>query len=188
MKGHEAIESIARAMRGNEIIVSANGMISRELFAVRDAPNNFYMLGSMGLVSSISLGVALALPHKKVVALDGDGNLLMNMGSLATVGRMAPKNFIHVVLDNECYASTGGQPTASRTVGLEKVAASCGFRLWRRIEDKGQLEATMKELLDVDGPAFVLVKVEPGWKQVPRVAHSPETIKSRFTRFISIPR
>ena len=186
MNGYKAVERIVRAMRGDELIVSANGMISRELFAVKDTPNNFYMLGSMGLASSISLGIALAVPHRKVVVLDGDGNLLMNMGSLATVVRMYPENLIHIVLDNECYASTGGQPSASTVVGLERVAASCGFKLCRKIEDEEHLEATIRELLAADGPAFVLVKVEQSWKQVPRVAHSPESIMARFKRFVEL--
>jgi sulfopyruvate decarboxylase subunit beta len=185
MKGYEAIESIARALQGDELVVSANGMISRELFAVRDSPANFYMLGSMGLVSSISLGLALALPKRTVIALDGDGNLLMNMGSLATIGHLLPRNLVHIVLDNECYASTGMQPTASKTVALELVAASCGYKKCRKVEDQRELGETVKEMLDADGPTFLLVKIEPEWKQVERVAHSPETIKIRFSHFIN---
>jgi len=180
MKGYDAIVRIMRALKGDELVVSANGMISRELFAVRDSPNNFYMLGSMGLASSIGLGLALALPDRKIVVLDGDGNLLMNMGSLATTGDLSPTNLVHVVLDNESYVSTGGQPTACRTVELEKVARSCGFKLSKKIKDAELLEANMGELLRTDGPAFVLVKVESFWKQAPRVSHKPEVIKRRF--------
>jgi sulfopyruvate decarboxylase subunit beta len=180
MKGHEAIEKIVRALKGDELVISANGMISRELFAVKDSANNFYMLGSMGLASSIGLGLALTVPNRKIVVLDGDGNLLMNMGSLATIANLSPRNFVQIVLDNESYVSTGGQPTASGTVELEKVARSCGFKLCRRIEDANGLETLIEELLRADGPTLVLVKIESFWKQVPRVARRPEDIRSRF--------
>jgi len=186
MKAYEAISVVVSALEGDELVISANGMISRGLHSIMDRPENFYMLGSMGLASSIGIGLALSLPKRKIVILDGDGNLLMNMGSLATVVRMYPENLIHIVLDNECYASTGGQPSASTVVGLERVAASCGFKLCRKIEDEEHLEATIRELLAADGPAFVLVKVEQSWKQVPRVAHSPESIMARFKRFVEL--
>ena len=166
MKGYEAMERIIGALKGDELVVSANGMISRELFAVKDTANNFYMLGSMGLASSIGLGLALSVPDRKIVVLDGDGNLLMNMGSLATIANLSPKNLVHIVLDNGSYASTGGQPTASRVVELEKVARSCGFKHSKKIENAGGLEADIRELLHADGPTFVLVKIASFWKQV----------------------
>lgn len=181
MKSYGVVETIVGALRGDELVVSANGMISRELFAARDSSDNFYMLGSMGLASSIGLGLALAVPDRKIVVLDGDGNLLMNMGSLATIGSSSPRNLVHIVFDNESYVSTGGQPSASKTVELEKVAESCGFKVCRKIEDAELLEASIGELLRAEGPTFVLVKVEPFWKHVPRVSHKPEDIKRRFT-------
>jgi len=111
MKRYEAIEIITESLKGDELVISANGLISRELFTIKDSPRNFYMLGSMGLASSIGFGLAFSLPNKKVVVIDGDGNILMNLGSLATIGHFAPSNLIHFVLDNEMHASTGGQPT-----------------------------------------------------------------------------
>jgi thiamine pyrophosphate-dependent acetolactate synthase large subunit-like protein len=108
MKRYEAIEVITSELNGNELVISANGKISRELFTIKESALNFYMLGAMGLASSIGFGLAHNLPNRKIVVIDGDGNILMNLGSLATIGHFAPKNLVHFVLDNEMHASTGG--------------------------------------------------------------------------------
>ena len=184
MKRRDAIEIIANALKGDELVITANGMISREMCAIKDEPNNFYMLGSMGLASSIGLGLALSLPKKTIIVIDGDGNILMNMGSLATIGDLAPKNMVHIVLDNESCDSTGGQPTASRTVKLEKVAKASGFKITKKIHDDKTLEKMMKQVLSLSGPSFVLVKIARGGKEVPRVPYETETIKTRFKNSI----
>ena len=180
MKRFEAIETIVNALKGTELIVSANGIITRELCTINDKPTNFYMLGSMGLASSIGLGLALSFPNKKIVVLDGDGNILMNLGSLTTIGNLAPKNLIHIVLDNECYESTGGQPTVSATAKLEKTAEAAGYKAAKRVEYKETLKETVAQLLDATGPSFVLVKTMKGREDVPRVPYEPETITCRF--------
>lgn len=184
MKRAEAIDAIAKALRGNEVVVLTNGLISREMCSIKDSANNFYMLGSMGLASSIGLGLALSIPHKKVVVVDGDANLLMNMGSLATIGNLAPKNLGHVVLDNESHESTGGQPSVSGTAKLEKVAEACEFKVVKKVHDVSGLEIAMNELLKIDGPFFILVKVEKGGDVPPRVHHPPEVMKARFKNAI----
>ena len=94
-----------------ERIIAANGFISRDLFSISDTRPTFYMIGSMGLASSIGLGIALKDPEKRVFVFDGDGNILMNLGSLTTIGSLKPKNLIHVVFDNSVHESTGSQPT-----------------------------------------------------------------------------
>ena len=96
-------------------IISANGFISRDLFSISDTRPTFYMIGSMGLASSIGLGIALKDPGKKVFVFDGDGNILMNLGSLTTIGSLKPKNLVHVVFDNSVHESTGSQPTNTKT-------------------------------------------------------------------------
>jgi len=126
MKRFEAIQEIVRCLDGDELVVSSNGMISRELFTIADAPRNFYMIGSMGLASSIGLGLALSLPARQIVVIEGDGNVLMNLGSAATIDHLGPANLIQVVLDNEAHDSTGGQPTVSHTMRLEEVARAAG--------------------------------------------------------------
>lgn len=184
MKRYEAIEIITKELNGNELVVSANGMISRELFTIRDSPNNFYMMGSMGLASSIGFGLAFSLPHKKVVVIDGDGNILMNLGSLATIGHFAPHNLVHIVLDNEIHASTGGQPTVSNTVQLEEVANAAGIRTVKKVASNEDLSLSVREVLISNGPSFILVKIEKGEKEVPRVSYEPIYIKNRFMEMI----
>ena len=117
----EAVDIIAKSV-GKNPIVSANGFISRDLFEVNDKESNFYMIGSMGLASSIGLGIALKNPKKCIFVFDGDGDILMNLDSLVTIGSLRPKNLIHIVFDNNSHESTGGQPTNSSKVNLEKIA------------------------------------------------------------------
>ena len=184
MKRYEAIEVITESLKGDELVISANGLISRELFTIKDSPRNFYMLGSMGLASSIGFGLAFSLPNKKVVVIDGDGNILMNLGSLATIGHFSLKNLVHIILDNEMHASTGGQPTVSNTVRLEEVARAAGFQAVKKVSSIENLRMVVSEVLSSEGPSFVLVKVEKGEREVLRVSYEPAYIKSRFKEAI----
>ena len=127
MKGTEAFQELLPLL-GDEPVVHANGFICRESFSIKDREENFYMIGSMGLASSIGLGVALCKPDRKVIVLDGDGNVLMSMGTLAMISAEAPNNLVHVVIDNEVYESTGKQRSISNAVPLEQVAKSAGYR------------------------------------------------------------
>lgn len=169
----------------DELVVHANGYISRESCQFEDRPGNFYMIGSMGLASSIGLGVALGRPAQRVVVFDGDGNVLMNLGALALVGAQQPRNFIHVVFDNEVYGSTGNQPTISGRVALDELARASGYVDVRRAETAVQLDAAARELLAGDEhsrPAFLLVKIVPdrGQRAVGRIPHAPPDIARRF--------
>ena len=184
LKRFEAIEIITRCLKGNELIISANGMISRELFSIQDSERNFYMLGSMGLASSIGFGLAFSIPSRNILILDGDGNILMNLGSLTTIGHFSPKNLLHIVLDNEIYASTGGQPTVSKTVKLEEVALAAGFQKVHKVYEAGELRKAVDQFADTEGPFFILVKIEGGEKEVPRVSIDPAKIKERFMKVI----
>lgn len=182
MKRYEAIDVIIQSLNGSELVISSTGMISRELFTIKDAPQNFYMVGSMGLASSIGLGLALSLPEKQIVIIEGDGSILMNMGSMATIGHFAPKNLIHIVLDNEAHDSTGGQATVSNIVKLEEVAHAADYRLTQRVDSEQELREAVRESSQ-QGPAFFLIKVEKGSIEgVGRVSYSPEEIKSRFQK------
>jgi len=189
MKRYEAIEEITKELKGDELVISANGKISRELFSIRDSACNFYMLGSMGLASSIGFGLSLSLPYKRVVVLDGDGNLLMNLGSLATIGHFAPSNLLHFLLDNEMHASTGGQRTVSSKVRLEEIARAVGYKTVKKVSSVQELRTVVSEILGSDsereGPSFVLAKIESGEREVPRVSHEPQFIKKRFLTNLS---
>ncbi len=165
----------------DEFIVCANGFISRDAFNAGDRPRNFYMLGSMGQASSIGLGLALARPAQKVIIFDGDGNLLMNLGILTMIAHLKPKNLVHVVFDNECYDSTGGQPTISSAVDLAEAASGCGIPSVYRIKPEENISGVFKDFLKRDGPVFLLMKVgrDPS-KEVPRVNILPQEIARRF--------
>lgn len=176
----------------DELVVHANGYISRESCQFADRSGNFYMIGSMGLASSIGFGVALSRPERRVVVFDGDGNVLMNMGSLALIGAQRPRNLIHVVFDNEVYGSTGNQPTISNRVALDEVARASGYVTVRRAETAAHLDAAARELLGRDtdtGPSFLLVKIAPDRKTRPvgRIPHTPPEIARRFMAALSSP-
>ncbi len=171
----------------DQLVVCANGLISRETFTIRDRVENFYMIGSMGLASSIGLGVALNKPSRKVVILDGDGNLLMNLGSLPMTGSLQPKNLLHIVLDNEVYASTGKQPTISNVIELEEVAKSSRFAYVKKVTTSEELKDEVIYTLRNDGPSFLLVKISDSDEKIEigRVTHSPEQIRERFMSAIN---
>ena len=123
----EATRAIC-AVAGDAAIIASLGHPAYDLFAADDRPRNFYSWGSMGLASSIGLGLALARPDLRVFVLDGDGSLLMNLGSLATIGLLHPPNLFVIVMDNEEYATTGGQPTPT-AYGADLDAAARAMRV-----------------------------------------------------------
>jgi sulfopyruvate decarboxylase subunit beta len=111
------------------LVVTIMGATATELQSLGHRQNFFYLLHAMGLASSLGLGLALCAPQRKVVVLDGDGSVLMNLGSLTTLGRYAPRNLIHVIFDNESLFSTGGFPTATRTgADLAGIARAAGIK------------------------------------------------------------
>lgn len=165
---------------GDALVVAANGFPSREACAYADRPENFYMLGSMGLASAIGLGLALARPARRVVVLDGDGNLLMNLGVVANVASLAPPNLLHVVFDNEVYGSTGNQRSAAAATRLDRIAAAAGYRTVAAVDDAAAVAAAVRTMLAADGPHFLLVKVTPEEAPVGRVPHAPEALRDRF--------
>jgi len=180
MKGAEAFQELLPLLK-DEPVVHANGYICRESFQLQDRPGNFYMIGSMGLASAIGLGVALVRPDKKVIIFDGDGNVLMSMGTLAMIGATAPKNLVHVVFDNQVYESTGSQRSLSGSVPLEQVAKSSGYKVALKVAKKEEIKPAFLKLMAGDGPGFLLIKVAPDFDpQTGRVTHTPQEIKARF--------
>lgn len=178
-----AIEAVMSLITDQPVII-CNGFPSREAFHLADRPQNFYMIGSMGVAPAIGLGVALSKPEKKVIVLDGDGNVLMGMGTLATVGALRPKNFVHVVFDNEVYGSTGNQPTFSRVVRLDQVAKAAGYVNVERVREREDLVYEFKDMLAKEGPSMLLVKVTDQADDVGRVPLEPPDITQRFKKAI----
>ena len=184
MKRAEAIKTILTVLN-DELVVHANGFICRESFVINDRPQNFYMIGSMGLAPSIGLGIAVNKPGRKVVIFDGDGNVLMNMGTLAQIGTLRPENFYHFVFDNEVYGSTGNQPTLTRTIELDKIARAAGYVRTYSLINSEDLRVVAEECLKIKGPVFILVKVNTECNtSIERVSHCPEEIKKRFMAVI----
>ncbi|KGK98244.1 sulfopyruvate decarboxylase subunit beta [Methanococcoides methylutens] len=178
MKRIDAITMIARkAEEKNSLIVCNIGLPSKELHHVKDRNGNFYMLGSMGLSSSIGLGLSLSVPKRHVIAIDGDGSVLMNMGSLATIAHQRPENYLLVVIDNGTYGSTGDQPTAtSLGTDLGAVAKGAGIQDVYTTNNEKELEQTLK---NVDR-GVVIARVGAGNASVPIIGLSPEEIIERF--------
>jgi thiamine pyrophosphate-dependent acetolactate synthase large subunit-like protein len=179
----EAIEIVANTLDEKDIAVSANGFISRDLHEARDRSSNFYMIGSMGLASSIGLGLALKNQNKKIYVFDGDGNILMNLGSLVTIGSKAPKNFIHVIFDNNAHESTGGQPTNSAYIKIDKIADTANYTVFTT-ETKEELVTVLNKIKNLPGPILVLIKIEKNKYVSKRIEIEPTLIKTRFMKSI----
>ena len=176
----EAVELVLAQLPAEDLVVAADGAISREAYRGRDRGRTFYMLGSMGQVASIALGLAMTR-RERVVALDGDGNLLMGLGGLALVAAQRPTNLFHVVLDNGCYATTGGQAAVSRRVDLAAVAAGAGYPWARRCRAGEDAAAAVAAWLGSPGPVFLLLEIEPGDPEpAPRIPMTPVEMAERF--------
>jgi thiamine pyrophosphate-dependent acetolactate synthase large subunit-like protein len=185
----DALAVLGPAIPEGTVCIHANGFIGRAGHAARDRPECFYMIGSMGLGAAIGLGVALAEPRRRVLVLDGDGNVLMNLGTLATIAAVRPANLLHVCFDNAAHASTGGQPTISDRVRLDEVARAAGYRSVARVESRDGLAAEAPAFLAREGPAFLLVRIalgSPG-PPGPRIPHSPEEMTARLRRALGAP-
>ncbi len=180
----EAVRIIAEEI-GNQPIISANGFMSRDLYETSEKENNFYMIGSMGLASSIGLGIALKNPKKKIHVFDGDGNILMNLGSLVTIGSLKPKNFVHYIFDNQSHESTGGQPTNSSKINLKKIAQIAKFKTYS-VSTEIQMKRIIPKIKKESGPILILVKINKGTEKSIRVDISPPNIKNRFMKSLKI--
>ena len=187
MDREDAIKIIVDNIEGDEIIVSTTGKTSRELFEHRvqrgEEPKDFYTVGSMGCATSIANGIALSKQHKKVMIFDGDGAVLMQMGSLATVGYYHAKNLYHIIFDNNSYDSTGGQPTTANRVDFEKIALGCSYRSAVTVKTKTELMNELNSLKNVQGPHMIIVKVKKGSrKNLGRPTKTPIENKEEFMK------
>ena len=187
MRPEEGVmQSRAQAMQAlfelvtDEPVVICNGFPSREAYKLKDRPQNFYLMGAMGGAASLALGLALTQPKKKIIVFDGDGNLLMGLSTLATIGALKPKNFIHVVFDNEVYGSTGNQPSYSRTVRLDQMAKSAGYASIERVWEREDIVYEFKDMLNSEGPNFLLIKVNEQIEDADQIEVPPADLALRF--------
>ena len=183
MKRYDCLKAIAPQF-GEELVVTNLGAVRHEWQALRPHPGNYH-LQNLGLTSSMALGLALALPHRKVVAFDGDGSLLLNLGSLATIANQHPKNLIHVVFDNECYESSRGAPTATAgQADLAAIARGAGFANVTTVNAVAEFEQEFLRALKSNDLCFILAKVEVGAGDVPAAALDSAENKYLFVRYI----
>ena len=157
----------------------------RDLFEICDRNENFYMIGSMGLASSIALGIALKNPKVRIFVFDGDGNILMNLGSLTTIGSLQPKNLVHVIFDNHSHESTGGQPTNSKKIELRKIGESTTYKVLIA-SSKTNLISCLKKIKRIQGPSMLIIKVQNSKNVSKRVELEPKFIKNRFMKSLQL--
>ncbi len=143
-------------------IVVATYSSAFEWLSIADRPLNFFSPGAMGLASSHGLGLALARPERRVIVLDGDGSLLMNLGTLVTIAGVAPKNLVHFVCQNGTYEANGGHPLPNPSVDFEGLARSAGISRCTSFSELGDFESRIGELLHAEGPVFAVLHIEEG--------------------------
>jgi thiamine pyrophosphate-dependent acetolactate synthase large subunit-like protein len=184
MKRFECLQAIKPLIKEELFVTSAGGATS-EWCAVHEGDSNL-QVKTLGLCSSIGLGLAVALPRRKVFVFDGDGALWMNFGSLATIGLHRPRNLIHICWDNREYESSGGEPTVSRAghINFADVARAAGIQSSQGVETVHELVEAVRFALEHDGPHFIWARIEPGRAEVPPLAVDELENKYRFIRYV----
>ena len=171
--------------RGDAIVIPTGTSGRQWMNFTTNQKRDLALGGAMGHTTAAALGVALALPSEKVVLFDAEGALLMNMGILATIAGMKPQNFYHFLLDNECYATTGGQPVPNaKEINYAGIAKEAGYAAAYRFDDLDDFERNVSKVLNEKGPVFVAIKVIPaienepiGRRQRPAMRNRAQTIK-----------
>ena len=188
MNRFDLTKRLVGQLKHDEAVIGGIGNANFDLWASGQRPQNFYMLGSMGLAVPIALGVALAQPQRRVIALEGDGSILMQLGALATVATLAPKNLIIVVMDNGLYQITGSQPTAAAfKANIAAIARGAGLTQASWAADETDFEQLVGRALGADGPFLIAARIdrEPG---VGTTERDPAQNRDRFMRGLGVKR
>jgi thiamine pyrophosphate-dependent acetolactate synthase large subunit-like protein len=176
-----AMAALLSARDDNLLVVPGLGSTTWDLAALGDDPRNFYLWGAMGGAAMIGLGLALAQPERRVAVITGDGEMLMGLSSLATIGVQKPQNLAVIVFDNGVYGETGGQPSHTKSgVDLVAVARGCGFAVCLDLRDERDVAGLASRLAAFDGPLFARVAIKPD--EPPRVLPEKDgvALKRRF--------
>lgn len=181
---NSVLERLLAVVPAEAGIIATTGMTGRELYFLADRKQHLYQVGSMGCASAMGLGVALNTA-RPIIVVDGDGAALMKLGTLATIGNYAPKNLVHVLLDNGVHDSTGGQPTVSGTVDFAGVALSCNYQFTATCSGLDGFEAGLRAALEFEGPSFLHIRITPGSAPVGRPTIPPHEIARRFQSFLA---
>ncbi len=184
MNRFELTKRLVAQLKHEEAVIGGIGNTNFDLWCAGQRPQNFYMLGSMGLAIPIALGVAIAQPKRRVVALEGDGSLLMQLGCLATVAARAPRNLTIVVWDNGIYQITGGQKTASATADLVEIARAAGIAQSHWAADEEAFDRLFATALE-GGPSLIAARID-GKPGVGTTDRDPVQIRERFMRGLGV--
>jgi thiamine pyrophosphate-dependent acetolactate synthase large subunit-like protein len=180
MNRFDLTSRLVAKLKNEEAVIGGIGNTNFDLWAAGHRPQNFYMLGSMGLAFPIALGVALAQPERRVFALEGDGSLLMQLGCLSTIATLKPKNLVMIVMDNGIYQITGAQPTpAAAATDLIAVAIGCGLTNSTWAADEEDFDRLIDQSLTAFEPMLIGVRIDdkPGTGATRR---DPVQIRERF--------
>ena len=190
MSREEAIQTVTESLNETDVIVSTTGMISRELFEYR-ADNNqshekdFLTVGSMGHASQIALGIALEKPNRKIYCFDGDGAVIMHMGSMAIIGNKHPENYVHIIFNNGAHDSVGGQPTVGLQIDFPEIAKALNYKKVFSIKDKKSLQDLLIKLKGEKGPIMLEIQVRKGnRKNLGRPTTTPIQNKEALMKFL----
>jgi thiamine pyrophosphate-dependent acetolactate synthase large subunit-like protein len=186
MNRFDLTQRLVARLRQGEAVIGGIGNTNFDLWASGQRAQNFYMLGSMGLACPIALGLALAQPSRRVLALEGDGSLLMQLGCLSTIAMLRPKNLAILVMDNGCYQITGAQPTAtSFAADLVAIARGAGLSQSRWAADENMFESLVERALAEDGPSLIAVRIDDK-PAVATTERDPALIRDRFMRGLGV--
>ncbi len=180
----DMLATVQAAADERDILIATTGYTGRELFALGDRPNQFYMVGSMGCAISLALGLAIARPAHRVIAIDGDGAALMRLGAMTTAGFERPPNLVHILLDNGLHESTGGQATVSPAVDFCAIAAAAGYPVVAATADPETLGAMLEKR--AAGLAFIHAPIVPGVaSHLPRPTMTPPAVAARLRTLLT---
>ena len=190
VKREEVLEKILEQVDKNTIIVSTTGKTSREIFEIREKKGDghdkdFLTVGSMGHCSSIALGIAMSLPKRNILCIDGDGSMIMHLGALTSIKSTFPPNFKHILINNKVHESVGGQSTAARYVNLSNVVEAIGYRNVFKLANSSEIRSKIKNFLESKGPSFFEIEVVPGSREnLMRPTITPAINKKNFMKFL----
>jgi len=186
MSRFDLISRMVQKLHKDEAVIGGIGYTNFDLWAAGRRTQNFYMLGSMGLAVPIALGVAIAQPDRRVIGLEGDGSILMQLGALATVATRAQKNLVIVILDNGAYQITGGQPTATGS-GTDLVAMSRGAGIVQSFwaADESHFDELIDRAIAEDGPWLIGCRIDNGGPKG-TTERDPAQIRDRFMRGLGV--
>jgi sulfopyruvate decarboxylase subunit beta len=183
MTRYECLAILAPLLKDEDLVVTTLGWVAGEWFALRPKESNLYQI-NMGMCTPLSMGLALVLPHRRVIALESDGSVLLNLSSIATIGNQQPKNLVVIVFDNQCYMATGGLPTATAgPTDLAGMAKAAGIPYSRTVSSLDEFESEIQATLGRQAPSYIVAKIEAAGKRMSTDMDGKEG-KYRFVRYI----